>query len=601
MSFSSINSRVYWEYCNKFINRNEIFSKLNPTQLKILRDYHKWISAVKYKEVMATSKLGDGILFCGLINNLTSNDIPCESGIAPVGCVLQDSTGKVRTIALDKLADIGASEVEIRVINNISNEVLSELEYLCYIKDINATDEFEAKRYDKIREVLEELYDSSRGNEQSAVAYCYYLITAKLPLTLSLISYYKNDLYELYKQQLVDNIAVDIMKDYNCSKEFMDSVRKSNVYFMTLINSYLKQDIDLDKKRVMLKLGVKFKEIYDKLSNGGKTDFTRLVEASKQTAYYVTTALGERLATKNEIKSIVSGVYKKDTYFLPKEKREKLLLFGWCVTGDEKYYNQSNVERYKKEFDRLEKLYEEIWDALTWLGSDEFLKEDLKELVKGLKPIEYPDKADDEIKEGSLVAMLKYIKEHGTEDTNYDRIALDIAEKCIKYKSYAISEKQSFIVKTVYDKLTKPEEPKDKPPTERLSNGKPNLYNEDLYNKLVEIAKHPLFIKKSFVAKIMDSVLRYKKCSEKQYDIIMDEYKRLGLSKEDAFSVFGIAVHEIDTSEDTIKKKPVENKFFIDDDEEFETAGTDIFNGNDGLGSLIDISDSLGFGGVSHE
>ena len=592
MSFGSISSLAFSQYCGKFFKRDEIITKLTSNQLKLIAKYNKWVSAVRYKEIMATSKIGNDSLFCGITNSLDYSE-KAEN----IECEVKDSKGNVSTV---KLADIGANESEIKLVSNILNMLLTEVDYLCYIKDNNYTDKFEAKRYDKLGEVLDELWDSSRGNEESAVAYCFYFKTAKLPLTMVLVDYYRNELYELYEQKIVDNIADSVRVEYNCSQEFMDSIRKSNLYILELINSYLRDDIETEKKRAVIKLAIKFKATYDKLSNGGKTDFVRLVDASKQTAYYVTTALGERLATKNEIKSIVSGVYKKDFYYLSNEKRSKLLLFGWCVTGDEKYYMQSNVDRYRKEFDRLEKLYEEIWNSLTWLASDEFLTEDLKELAKGLKEIDYPDVADDEIKEGSLVSMLKYIQENGEDTTRYGQIALDIAEKCIKYKNYDISEKQYYIVKIVYDQLVGKETPKENNYGETLKNGKPNLFNDELFAKISKIAKHKSFKRDGFVAKVIGSVVRYKKCSEKQYNVLMEEYSRLGLDVEEAFN-FGSGAVEIDTTNDS--KQDIKSKassFFIDDEDDFDNDN----NINETtvettLGSLMDISNSLGLGGIA--
>lgn len=416
---------------------------------------------------------------------------------------------------------------------------------------------------------------------------------------MGMVEYYKEELYDSYKEAVVKDIATELMQEYGCNQEFMDSVRKSNVYLMRLINSYLKSDIEIDKKRAVLKLGIKFEAVYQKLSNGGRTDFIRLVEASKQTALYITTALGERLATKSEKKSLVSGVYKKDTYFLDKEKRDMLLLFGWSVSGDDKYYIMSGVERYKEEYDRLEKNYKDIWASLVWLGGDEFITQDLKELSKGLKPIVYADKAEDEVKEGSLIDMLKYIKDNANEDNNYERIALDIAQKCIKFKNYAISEKQSYVVKSVYEKLTGVKE-KNETVSEELKDGKPNLYNNELLGKLREMVKHPLFDKKSFTAQIMDSIVRYKKCSEKQNNIIEEEYGRMCLGGADPSKVFGLGAQSIDTT-DNVKEptKSKANNFFIDDEDEDDKAYSKEQDNKIDLGSLTNISDLLGLGGTT--
>lgn len=599
MSFGSISSIAFSQYCGKLFKRDEIIAKLTSNQLKLIAKYNKWASAMRYREIMATSKIGNDSVFCGIVNSLKFND-RAES----TECEVKKSNGDVVIVTLDRLTDIGASESEIKLVGNILNMITTEVEYLCYIKYNNYTDKFEARKYDKLGDVLNELWDSSRSNEESAVSYCFYFKNAKLPLTMILVNYYKNELYEMYEQKIVDNIAESVMNEYNCSKEFMDSMRKSNLYIIDSIRSYLRDTKELDKKIAMMKLAVKFKSIYDKLSNSGKTDFIRLIEASKQTAYYVTTALGERLATKNEIKSIVSGVYKKDFYYTTKENRGRLLLFGWCITGDEKYYRQSNVDRYTSQFERLEKLYEDIWNTMTWLGSEEFISETLKELANGLKEIEYPDKADDEIKDGSLVSMLKHIKENGDDTTRYGQIALDVAEKCIKYKRYDLSEKQYYIVNAVYDQLMGKDKPKYKKPDETLKDGKPNLFDDSLFKKIAEMAKHKLFNRNSFPAQIMDSVLKYRKCSEKQYNIIVDEYKRLGLDIEAAFS-FGNMANEIDTESKDKKDSKTEekskaSKFFLEDDD----AGLDrlrddkVYNVEANIGSLMDMSNSLGLGGI---
>lgn len=598
MGFGSIDSIEYWEYRNTFNNEYEVFAKLSSEQIDLLRKYFQWATAKNYKEIIPSSKLADKQLK-GLICGLSSISIKSETGIVYVGCVIQEDSMS-RIVDVDKLADIGANESEIRILKNIINETLNELHYICYINDNQVLNEFELKRYDRLRDILAILYDDNQTSKENEIFYCYQFVKYNLPLPLSLIKYYKNALIEQYRIKVAENILEELADRGGYDKKIIAELRDSNIYLVQLINSYVKQDeIKKERQYKMLELLLKFKLAYDKLSNGGKTDFRRLVEASKQTAYYVTTALGERLATKNEIKSIVSGVYKKDTYFLPKEKREKLLLFGWCVTGDERYYYQSGAERYKDDFTKLEKLHNKIMDAIEWLSSEEFFEKDIKELAKGAKPIEYPDKADDEIKEGSLVAMLKYIKEHGTEDTSYDRIALDIAEKCLKYKKYAISEKQLYIVKKVYEKLTKPveQEPIIEEIPKKLKDNKPNLFNDELVDKIKEIVKHPLFKKSGFVAKIIESVLRYKKCSEKQYDVIMEEYKKLGLSKRDPFDVFGIPVEIESDTKDTKKNTIVSpDSFFVEDD---DIINTDInILSNDEFGTLSDMSDFLGLGGA---
>ena len=586
MNYGSIHSRQFMDYCSGFTDREEMFSKLNTSKLKVMQNYYKWSSSVNYKKVRATCKIGNDYKFCGL-----SNDIV---GMSQLSCLLEDSNQNIKEIKFDDLDTIGASETEKRIINNISDEVIAELEYMCYIIDNDLTSEFEHDNYSKLRLMLDKMYDSE-NREEDGFYYCHNTLMVGLPLPQKLIEYYNKELVGLYNDAINRDALENILTEYSYpddKKKLIGSIMSgSGAHLLGIIRSYISTEDDMEKRKAMLRLAIKFQVVYWRLSNNGKTDFTRLVDASKQTAFYITTALGERLATKKELKSLVSGVYKKDTYYLSKEKRNMLLLFGWAITGNDDYYVMSGADRHGGDFERVESNYKYIWESLVWLGSDEFITTDIKELSKGLKNIQYPDKAEDEVKDGSLVDMLRYISKNASEDTRYEKIALDIAQKCIRYKNYYISEKQLYIVNKVYAGLTGKEMDAEKV-NATLKNGKPNLYSDELIENMREIVRHPLFNKNSFPAKIIDSVVRFKKCSEKQYAVIDEERNRLRLVEADPMKVFGFGAQEISADNNVEKNK--EHEFFIDDDDEEESTGDK--GKNTVLGSIAGLSDMLGSG-----
>ena len=169
-----------------------------------------------------------------------------------------------------------------------------------------------------------------------------------------------------------------------------------------------------------------------------------------------------RLATKQEVKKMPVGVVKEKLRLLPEVKERGVLLSAWVTTGDNKYLKTvypSIKVRGKGVPNLKEVLGEHLQDirkALRYIVSYEFSHEDIRVLIDTPKEVVYLDSADDELLDnGKIIEMLKAVKKGTDPDygTEYEKIAFNIARDALSRKSYCLTEKQSKIIESVYEKL----------------------------------------------------------------------------------------------------------------------------------------------------
>ena len=169
-----------------------------------------------------------------------------------------------------------------------------------------------------------------------------------------------------------------------------------------------------------------------------------------------------RLATKQEVKKMPVGVVKEKIRLLPEEKERGVLLSAWVTTGDNKYLKAvypSIKVRGKGVPNLKEVLGEHLQDirkALRYIVSYEFSHEDIRVLIDTPKEVVYLDSAEDELLDnGKIIEMLKAVKKGTDPDygTEYEKIAFNIARDALSRKSYCLTEKQSKIIESVYEKL----------------------------------------------------------------------------------------------------------------------------------------------------
>ena len=233
-----------------------------------------------------------------------------------------------------------------------------------------------------------------------------------------------------------------------------------------------------------------------------------------------------RLATKQEVKKMPVGVVKEKIRLLPEEKERGVLLSAWVTTGDNKYLKAvypSIKVRGKGVPNLKEVLGEHLQDirkALRYIVSYEFSHEDIRVLIDTPKEVVYLDSADDELLDnGKIIEMLKAVKKGTDPDygTEYEKIAFNIARDALSRKSYCLTEKQSKIIESVYEKLQGTGTEKKKADSEQVAKAKEVL--EELNKRETLSGKTP----SSYAIMVRDIAGRMAKglkCSEKQIAVV---------------------------------------------------------------------------------
>ena len=233
-----------------------------------------------------------------------------------------------------------------------------------------------------------------------------------------------------------------------------------------------------------------------------------------------------RLATKQEVKKMPVGVVKEKIRLLPEEKERGVLLSAWVTTGDNKYLKAvypSTKVRGKGVPNLKEVLGEHLQDirkALRYIVSYEFSHEDIRVLIDTPKEVVYLDSAEDELLDNrKIIEMLKAVKKGKDPDygTEYEKIAFNIARDALSRKSYCLTEKQSKIIASVYEKLQGTGTEKKKADSEQVAKAKEVLAELDKRETLSGKTPSSYAI---MVRDIAGRMAKGLKCSEKQIAVV---------------------------------------------------------------------------------
>lgn len=235
-----------------------------------------------------------------------------------------------------------------------------------------------------------------------------------------------------------------------------------------------------------------------------------------------------RLATKQEVKKMPVGVVKEKIRLLPEEKERGVLLSAWVTTGDNKYLKAvyPSIKVRGKGVPNLKEVLgehlQEIRASLRYIVSYEFSHEDIRVLIDTPKEVVYLDSAEDELLDnGKIIEMLKAVKKGTDPDygSEYEKIAFNIARDALSRKSYSLTEKQSKIVESVYEKLKGAGEEgvKKKADSEQVAKAKEVLEELDKRETLSGKAPSSYAI---MVRDIAGRMAKGLKCSEKQIAVV---------------------------------------------------------------------------------
>lgn len=263
-----------------------------------------------------------------------------------------------------------------------------------------------------------------------------------------------------------------------------------------------------------------------------------------------------RLATKQEVKKMPVGVVKEKIRLLPEEKERGVLLSAWVTTGDNKYLKAvypSIKVRGKGVPNLKEVLGEHLQDirkALRYIVSYEFSHEDIRVLIDTPKEVVYFDSVEDELLDnGKIIEMLKAVKKGTDPDygSDYEKIAFNIARDALSRKSYSLTEKQSKIIESVYEKLQGAGTEKKKADSEQVAKAKEVLEELDKRETLSGNKPSSYAI---MVRDIAGRMAKGLKCSEKQIAVVDKFYA--GFKKlEDGNAAGSRSSKEVKTGKDS--------------------------------------------------
>lgn len=432
------------------------------------------------------------------------------------GCIYDIGTGDMKytlhnmlgdeylTVDVDKLKELLGALGEI--IKSYAYEALLDIRYCCYINKIGAYNEYVNDQYNMINYVFNVLVINNTLDE-----FCDSFISHKLVLPKYLKDYFNTSLKGQYRRRVFEDAICSILSKRELSQDDRLGYYNDKCLFIKNMRDKIMGEFDHTKRLELASRLISFTELYMGLTNGGKNDLMSMVNASKHDVYWVHAKNGDRLATKNERKRLVNGIFKKELYFLPKEKRELLIYFVWACTGEFKL-----IRSFALWDSNVDIIGDIAWiklnESIKYLRSSQFLKVDILELKKGLIETKYLNKADDEIIDNSLDDKLQVVYNRFKDRTDsYSKMVTDISKKAMKYKA-VLSEKQVAIILKAYESVISA-------PIEEY-----NKFDVDLHKKMIELMEFYSYKKTDFEYKFMQDIIKKKKCSIKQKELILQWY-----------------------------------------------------------------------------
>lgn len=560
------NNRVeLYNFYNTY-KEYKLFMELDEKQLEVIQEYFKEFSFRKVCEVekrgslayAGVEYLGSECKFITEIDNVYT--INSEDAIEKVPISIYDEyrlnmdktkqvssyiaykvklsdNDKVIYVTLDVLKGLIPSNWSL--IEAVSIGTLEELKYLVYLKVSNNTRNYIEYNYTRLPLALRNKYCNHPDRDACEKFYSLFLALPEY-----LVDIYNTKIDTIYQKEIFKQVT----NKFSQSEQDLLDVLNSQCQIVSLCRQIIVNTFEEDKQNRVGELLCNYVKIYNKLTNNGKVDLMNLVKAGLQQVVYVKAKNGDRIATKSEKKAMVSACYKKNIFFIDQVNWNKLMVFTWANNGNVDLLIKSGTVTYQDVIDiknngddfnsyfidnNTDKVISILEDAMDYMISPSFLKEDIINLRKGTKAIEYLDSAEDEIRDMGLVKKLEVVKKATAGDNlnSYNKMAYDIAFKALKYGN-PLTEKQTKVINTVYENVIA----KDKP-----NQGEPdvnNKFSQQLVSMMLVLNEYNQYKAGTFMYNLIDSIKKKQKCSQKQYNIIESEYEKIRIiPTNDASSV----------------------------------------------------------------
>lgn len=537
------------EFYSGFKDEKSLFKELNNEQLTVCRKYFTQITKYKAESIEGKPLALNGYEYVSAICNLNET-IKCinkqkETESSYVGYIVKKlSTNEELRVTSDMLDTLMSGRN--MMIKSIADSTLIELKYITYISTIGSTDDYIR---DKTRRLALALDDKTITDRFIGMYKDFYM--AYLPLPQYLVDRFNQKVDVQYQKNTFERCTKAFTKDISSVTLYNNAI--TDYGRMIIVNSH-----DHLEQLRYAELIVNYSKAYIKISRHEKIDLMLFVKAGMQRVYYVHAANGDRLATKNEQKLLVSACFKKDIYFIPEDKLNLIKVFVWAHTGKFELLRSAGYpvndylgrkvearECYKILFDSA--ILEALEQSIKYLTSNEFLQNDVNDLAKGLKPIQYLESAEDEIKDLGLKVKLEKVKKECANSTNsYYKMAYDIAFKALKFNDMVLSVKQMNVINKMYETLVSDKDNSN------------NKFSDELMEMINAITEYNRYKRGTFMYKLIDGIVSHKRCSEKQYNIIEVEYDKIK-------SVLDEAVDEIGGDINTGEPQDIDVEVDMDD------------------------------------
>lgn len=555
----------YTNYAEEYFKGNNgIYDSLTDTQIKEVNRYFMYLTRSRFERLCRnlklktspknTSKLidimgdADDWVYAGCIDTGRMSGGHCELGHALryKHFAYSKSLNKHIAFGIACASDFfGIEQKKLRYMQKVQGEALEEIKKIVFIMNTGKADTYTNKYYKDYSDMMSLLgstFKDTVGAEFSSIIYCF--VKNNLPLTSDMVETLENFRYKFYKPALNRMERMNTISKY-LGEEIEDITSYASIHNLHLyrvsMDYILKYENDTSEYREKCKrfIGNQLLKLHKLIKLKGDTiilDTDTLLSRSKQEEIYIHADNGDRLATKKE--SILKGnktYVNRHIYPIGKEKYQYLNILKWCLTGEDTYYKEADIDKADTEAERLEKASHLITPMLKWLETDTF-KKDTEQLQKS-KVVYLETAIDEDTSEfnlDNLVCNLELlIQENKPRNIRDYKLPLDIIETY--HSRGSLSEKQINVLKSYYHKMITKQD---------TSKG----YRELADNTLIKStdteglvrAKYLIYLatngklahKYDFPLKIARSVVEFNRCSEKQKNIIDKAYNSIVKTKK---------------------------------------------------------------------
>lgn len=531
----------------EFRNNMGIYDSFTDAQIEVIKEYFRWRSKSRFKELVENTNLQAKPKKAELLSQLMGGATDwvydgcvdtgyLGGGVCDLGHPLRyehyafsPSTGLRLIFGITCASDFFGIEPEkLRKIATVQEEVLEEIKFIAFIINTGKHLEYIRKFYKDLPDIItafRDRLDEVFGRDWNRIMGAF--LKAGLPLTQSMVNrieYVRCGAYAKYLENVNIGKQIASLCQSKEVEEFVMSGHWRDLYYTKIIMSCVTDNsgkLDGKKKVALLRIGFAYYNVWKDLV-ASEIDIEKLVESATAGVYKVRTGRGVRLATKSEINDRILELFVDEVPLIDEEKYKMLAIFAWGVQGKYDFYKKSQCETSRDIVETVVKSSKLMVEAIKWLGTS---KNELLEMIPEInrkaeeyKQMEYPDEPEDEGTTKSIDEAIhqmygdERLKKKAATGGIYS-IAYDICRRYVEMGETRLSNKQKEVLARVY---------------EDLYNGASD--DDDIFEKIEILLKNKdaaVLKKHAFAFKVIETVKKYGRVSDKQRKIIEEAYNAL--------------------------------------------------------------------------